>query len=114
MPDTIAAKTADMRAKVPELSQAAEVASRIGKALDSALAANEPLADWTQDEVTAQYLPVHKQIKEFVGQVFELLPGAVGGDQTRTNSLISLLEKVEEENQKNAEQAMSLISPIRA
>ncbi|WP_327000717.1 hypothetical protein OHA72_37080 [Dactylosporangium sp. NBC_01737] len=110
MPDgVIAASTADMRAKVPELGQASTIASRIGSTLNGALASNEPLAEWTHDEVTAQYLPVHQQIKQFVGQVFELLPDAVGGDQERTRALIDLLEQAEENSTEDAEQAMSLI-----
>ncbi|MEV0135001.1 hypothetical protein AB0H83_41940 [Dactylosporangium sp. NPDC050688] len=107
--DVIAASTTDMRAKVPELGQAATIATRIGNTLNTALASNEPLADWTDDEVTAQYLPEHEQTKKFVGQVFELLPPAVGGDQERTRALIELLEQVEAENQEQAEHASSLI-----
>ncbi len=113
MPERIAADTEGMRARVPQLAEAADVATRIGQTLQAALSSNEPLADWTDDEVTAHYLPEHQSIKEFVTQVFDLLPGAVGGDQERTRNLIDLLEQMEEQNEEEAAQAASLLSPIR-
>ncbi|MBX7266401.1 hypothetical protein KIF24_10430 [Micromonospora sp. Llam7] len=107
----ISADPDGMRSKVPALGQAAAVARRIGTTLTDALAANEPLADWETDEVTKEYMPVHRYIKQFVTQVFELLPDAVGGDEQRTSQLATMLDEVEEANAAEAKRPVAQVSP---
>lgn len=107
----IAADPNGMKQKVPALGDAAAAARRIGAKLTGTLAANEPLADWETDEVTSQYMPVHRNIKAFVTQVFDLLPDAVGGDMSRTSQLATMLEQVEEANAAEAKRPVAQVSP---
>lgn len=98
MADYLAADTEGMRTKVPALSEAAALAHRLGTGLQAKITANEPIADWETDEVTADYMKAHKYLKEFTTEFFQLLSSAVGGDVESTLVLTSLLEEVEEHN----------------
>lgn len=110
MTEQLAADTDEMRRKVPTMQQAADLARSIGRRLTDGIAANEPLADWETDEITKNYLPSHKDIKDFVGQVFTLLPPAVGGDSDEAMLLSQLLQKVEEQNEQEADKPVTSVS----
>ncbi|HWS31764.1 MAG TPA: hypothetical protein VN408_03365 [Actinoplanes sp.] len=99
----IAADTGEMRSKVPTLQEAANLACKIGTTLNDGLAANEPIAAYETDEVTKNFMPMYGQVKEFVGQLFELLPEAVGGDSAQLATLSKLLDAVEAQNAEDAD-----------